>query len=140
MNQALLVLHLLGIAMGFSVSFANIVFAGLLAQGQAEDLATFRRFMPRMASMGNIGLVLIWVTGPILVFTKYNGFGGLPGIFHVKLLFVVLLTLGVGGIHASMRKAMAGDAAANARIQFIGKAITFPSALAALVFAVLSFK
>jgi hypothetical protein len=39
-----------------------------------------------------------------------------------------------------MRKAMAGDAAANARIQFIGKAVTFPSALAALVFAVLSFK
>jgi len=140
MNQALLVLHFLGLAMGFSVTFANIVFTGLLAQGHAEDLATFRRFVPRMATVGNIGLVLLWVTGPVLVFTKYDGFAGLPGTFHVKLLFVLLLTLGVGGIHANMRKALAGDAAANARVQFIGKAVTFPSALAAVVFAVLTFK
>lgn len=39
-----------------------------------------------------------------------------------------------------MRAAMAGDAAAHARMQLIGKAVTSPSALAALVFAVLSFK
>ena len=140
MKQALLVLHLVGLAMGFSVTFANIVFAGLLAQGHAEDLATFRRFMPRMATVGNIGLVLMWITGPVLLFTKYDGFSGLSWTFHAKPLFVVLLTLGVGGIHANMRKALAGDAAANARIQLIGKAVTFPSALAALVFAVLTFK
>lgn len=140
MNQALLVLHLLGLAMGLSVTFANIAFGGLLAQGNAEDLATYRRFMPRIANMGNIGLVLLWVTGPVLVYSKHHGFAGLPWTFHAKLLFVVLLTLGVGVIHANLRKAIAGDDAANARIQFVGKAVTFPSALAALVFAVVTFK
>lgn len=140
MNQALLIGHLLGLVLGFSVPFANIVFGGLLAQGNAEDRATFLRFMPRMARMGDIGLVLMWITGPILVFTKHGGFAGLPWFFHVKLLAVVLLTLGIGGIHANMRKAIAGDGAAMGRIEKIGRMVTFPAAMLALVFAVLTFQ
>jgi uncharacterized membrane protein len=139
MNQALLVLHLLGLGMGLSVPFANIVFGGLLAQGNAGDQATFYRFMPRMGRVGDIGLVLMWITGPTLVFTKYGGFAGLPGIFHAKLLAVVILTIGIGIIHANMRKAVAGDATANARIQLVAKAITFPASLIALICAVLAF-
>lgn len=139
MNQALLIGHLLGLGMGLSVPFANIVFGGMLAQGNADDQATYRRFMPRMARIGDIGLVLMWTTGPALVVTKYGGFAGLSGLFHAKLLAVVVLTLGIGVIHANSRKAAAGDAAANARIQLVAKAITFPASLVALALGVLAF-
>ena len=139
MNRPLLILHLLGLAMGLSVSFSNLVMGTLIAKAAPAERTILSRFMPAMSHVGNIGLVLIWVTGPILVFSKYGGFAGLPWQFHAKLTAVVILTLAVGVIHMNMRKAIAGDAAAVARIGLVGR-ITMLSALTALVFAVLAFE
>lgn len=139
MQETLLILHFLGFAMGLTVPFANIIMAGLIAKAQPNERPILGRFPFAVALIGNIGLVLLWTTGPALLFTKYDGFAGLPWQFHAKLTAVLVLTLGVGFIHMNKRKALAGDTAAMARIQATAK-LTMLSALTALVFAVLTFK
>jgi hypothetical protein len=138
--ETLLALHLLGLAMGLSVPLANIILGSIAANASPDERAAYAKFPPRMARVGDIGLVLLWTTGPAMLFKKYGGFAGQPWTFHVKLTAVVVLTLGVGMIHANMRKAFQEkDPAALARIQNIGK-VTMLSALVALVFAVITFK
>lgn len=136
--RVLRVLHFVGLAMGFAVSFGNMVVAGLIAKASAPDKAVLGRFSPAIVRVGDTGLALLWVTGLLLVFLKWGGFADLPWQFHVKVTAVVILTGVIGYIHALMRKARNGDAAAAARIPAAGK-VAFLSALTALVFAVLSF-
>lgn len=138
MLQLLRVLHLLGLTMGFAVSFANIVMAGMIAKAPDNQKPILGQFPFAMMRVGDIGLLLLWSTGLALVFTKYSGFAGLPWQFHVKLTAVVLLTLTVGFMHSQKRKAMSGDAAARARMMTAGPVASL-SALTALVFAVLTF-
>lgn len=138
LNQILLFLHFLGLVMGFSVSFSNMVMAGVIGAAAPQERPVLARFPPRMSRVGDIGLTLLWVTGLTLVFTKYGGFGAMPWQFHVKLTAVVLLTLVIGFIHSQMRKAASGDQAAAVRMQAAGK-VAFLLALTAVLFAVLSF-
>ncbi|MGE5837837.1 MAG: hypothetical protein ACM4AI_25420 [Acidobacteriota bacterium] len=137
-NQGLLILHLLGLTMGFSASFAGMVLHGFLVRSAPQERELLRQISTRMSRVGDIGLVLLWVTGPLLVFTKWGGFGVLPWQFHVKLTAVVILTGLVGYIHALMGKARKGDTTAAERLPVIGR-LAFIAALVAVVFAVLTF-
>ena len=91
LNQVLLFLHFVGLALGFSVSFANMVMGGLLSRAAPADRAVLSRFPPIMSRLGKIGLALLWVTGGVLVYTKWGGFAAFPWQFYVKLAAVVLL-------------------------------------------------
>jgi hypothetical protein len=137
-NQILLILHLLGMAMGLAVPFSNIVMQGLVAKAAPPEKAVLGRFPPLMSRVGEIGLTLLWTTGLALVYTKWGGFGALPWQFHVKLTAVVILTLLVGYIQTLMRKARNGDQAAAGRIPTIGR-LALLASLTAVVFAVLTF-
>lgn len=138
MNKALLALHLLGLALGLSVPFSNAVMGALIEKAAPNEKSILSRFPPAMSRVGDVGLVLLWITGPVLLFTKHGGFAGMPWTFHVKLTAVVILTACVGLIHANMRKAFGGDVAAMARIRRIGT-VALLAALTALVFAVITF-
>lgn len=137
-HQVLLILHFVGLAMGLSVSFANLVMSRLIAKAPIPEKAVLGRFPPIMSRIGTIGLTLLWVTGLTMVYTRWGGFATLPWQFHVKLTAVVLLTITVGYIHRQQRRMQRGEAAAAARIEVAGKIAT-AFALTALVFAVLTF-
>jgi len=137
-NQILLMLHFLGLAMGLSVPFSSMVMQGLVDQAAPADRAVLARFAPVMSRVGVIGLILLWVTGGTLVFTKWGGFGNLAWQFDAKLTAVAVLTILVAYIHWLMHRARTGDAAAAARIPKVGR-LTFLSALTAVAFAVLTF-
>ena len=137
-NQALLILHLLGLTMGFAASFSGMVLHGFFVKSAPQERELLRRVSASMSRVGDIGLVLLWVTGLTLVFTKWGGFGVLPWQFHVKLTAVVILTGLVGYIHALMGKARRGDTTAGERLPVIGR-LAFIAALVAVVFAVLTF-
>lgn len=139
MQKALLALHLLGLAMGLSVPFSNIIMGMLIDKAAPNEKPILSRFPQAMVRVGDIGLILLWVTGPTMLFTKYNGFAGMSWTFHVKLTAVIVLTLCVGYIHSQMKKAFSGDMAALGRIKNVGK-IALLAALTALVFAVLTFE
>ena len=138
LNQALLVLHFVGLAMGLSVTIANAVMGSLIATSAPNDRLVLARFPPLMSRIGKIGLALLWLSGAILLETRWGGFATLPWQFHVKLTSVALLTIFVVYIHLQERLVRQGDVAAGARIQTAAK-FTGVFALTALVFAVLTF-
>jgi uncharacterized membrane protein len=94
---ALVALHLLVIALGLGFSTSNFVNTRLaLKQGPdvAKGLALHRRSIARL---GDAVITLIWLTGLLLVWWRWPVLPG--GVFFVKLLLVLLLTL----LHAHAR-------------------------------------
>ena len=138
LNQTLLVLHFIGLGLGLSVSFSNMVMQRVMLAGAPADRPILARFPPAMSVLGRIGLTLLWVTGAVMLYTKWGGLGVLPWQFHAKLTAVVLLTITVTYIHALERQIQRGNTAAAAKIAAFGK-IAFGFAIVAVVFAVLTF-
>jgi hypothetical protein len=138
LNKILLIVHFIGLAMGLSVTFANIVMAGLIHKAAPAEKPILGRFPLEMSRVGYIGLTLLWVTGITMVFTRWNGFQYLPPAFHIKFTAVVLLTIAVICIRVLELRIRKGNIAAVARIQTFGKMAAL-FALIAIIFAVWSF-
>jgi hypothetical protein len=138
LDYLLVILHFLGLALGMSSGFANMVMAGLIVKASPEEKRVLARFPPAMGRLGLVGLALLWGSGLAIVRTRYGGFSILPQSFIYKLIAVVLLTICVLSIHVLQRRAQAGDASAIAKIQIFGK-LTGPFALLAIIFAVITF-
>lgn len=137
-SQTVLILHFIGLAMGMSVSAANIVMLGVMARSAPGERAVLARFPPAMSRVGQIGLALLWATGLTMVYTRWNGLAGMPWFFHVKLTAVVLLTGIVFYLAHLEGRIRRGDPQAAVRNQVVGKFATI-CALTAVVFAVLTF-
>lgn len=137
-NKILLMLHFIGLTMGFAVPFANIVMMSLINKATPPEKAILGRFPLAMSMVGKIGLVILWATGLTMVFTRWHGFSTLPTTFHIKLTAVVLLTATIGYISHLEKRIKKGDAAALVRVQAVGKA-AMGFALVAVIFAVLTF-
>lgn len=138
-TELLLVLHFLGLAMGLSVSFSNMVMAGLIGRAEPPDRAILGRFPPAMSRVGKFGIALLWITGLLMFMQRGTPFSSMPWQFHAKIAAVVLLTLLVLYITMLEGRARKGDMAAAARIANVGK-VTFLLAVTAVIFAVLTFK
>lgn len=137
-NSGLLFFHFLGLAMGLSVPFGNMVMMGLIDKAAPPEKAVLGRFPPAISRIGKVGLSLLWITGVTMAYTRWNGIGSLPWTFHVKLAAVVVLTILVGYITMLEGRVRGGDMAAAARIKQVGM-FTFPCALIAILFAVATF-
>lgn len=129
---------MIGMTMGLSAGFANMVMAGLVAKAAPHEKAVLARFPPAMSRVGVVGLTLLWISGLLIVWTRYGGFAIMPRTFIVKFATVVVLTLIVAYIQVLMPKAQRGDQAAMSRIQTLGKT-TGPLAILAIIFAVITF-
>jgi hypothetical protein len=138
LDQTLLVVHFLGLAMGLSTGFANMAMAGLIRKAAPNEIGVLSRFPPAMSRIGIVGLALLWASGIAIVLTRYGSFSILPRPFLVKLAAVVLLTLAVIYIQVLLPRAQRGDQAAMARIQLLGR-LTAPLAIIAIIFAVITF-
>jgi len=138
LNRTFLILHFLGLAMGLSVTFGNIVMQRLIANAPPNERPILGRFPLALSAVGRIGLVVLWVTGLTMAYTKWNGIASLPWTFHVKLTAVILLTIVVviaTGLEGRVRR---GDQAALSRLQTIGP-LASVFALVAVIFAVITF-
>ncbi len=137
-SYTLLILHFFGLAFGLSVSIANIVMLGVIAKAAPGERPVLARFLPAMSRVGQVGLALLWVTGLAMLYTRWNGFNGLPWTFHVKLTAVVVLTLAVTYLARLERRIQKGDASAAAQMRAFGGIATL-SAVTAVIFAVVTF-
>jgi len=141
MNTILLILHFLGFGAGFAASAGNNLAMLLASRAPSAEAAGLRRFPPVMIRVGDTGLVLLWITGIALLWTKYggiDGFGALPWSFWAKIACVVLLTGLIGMIHMTMAKIKRGDMAVAARMPVYGKVGAMLLLLIA-IFAVMAF-
>lgn len=138
-SQLVLILHFVGLALGMSVSAANIVMLGVMSKAAPGERAVLARFPPAMSRVGQIGLVIMWATGITMVYTRWSGLAGMPWVFHAKLAAVLLLTvLAFYVLPRLERRVRNGDAAAAARMPVVGKVATV-CGLAAVILAVLTF-
>lgn len=141
LNNILFILHLLGLAMGLSASFGNMVMAGLIAKAAPGEKPVLGRFPPAISRVGASGLALLWITGLTMLFTRWGGFanlGNMPWTFHLKLTLVVILSGLIGYIQTLLKRMQKGDAAAAATIPTVGR-VAFILVLAIVTCAVFTF-
>jgi hypothetical protein len=139
MDDFVLFLHFFGLTLVAAGGTAG----GLLMQRAAslppDQAATIRSMAPMLANVAAIGLALLWVTGLILIWSKWDGIENLPTAFWIKFAFVVALTVFTVIIHvtyAQIRKTR--NPALGSRLSKIGPASGI-SMLAALLFAAYAF-
>ncbi len=132
MTGFILFLHFFGLMLGAAGGFGSAIVLMRAQSAPAEQAQTLRALGPTLANVAGAGLLLLWITGIILVFTR-GGAGQMPGLFWVKLFFVVVATVLLGLIHmtyAQMRRT--GDASLARRLFIFG-----PGTSAAVLIAVL---
>ena len=137
MNAILLMLHFFGLGGAFIAAAGNGIVASQI-QRSPTDAPVFSRLQPTFTMIGQIGLGLLWLTGIIMVWTRWGGPATLPGAFWAKFGLVVLLTGVVIYLIILSNRARAGDEAARRQLPMVGP---FSGILLALVviFAVLAF-
>lgn len=139
MNAFILFLHFVGLMIAAAGGLATGVIMRRAATMPPEQMKTVRSLGPMLAHVAGVGLVVLWVTGLILVWSKWNGLGSLPALFWVKFVFVVIVTVVTGLIHktyAEIRRT--GNAGLGSRLAKLGPASGVASLLAVL-FAVFAF-
>ena len=137
MNQVLLILHLLGFGAAAAAGIGNGVVGAQIAASPG-DAPVFQRIHPILARIGQIGLALLWITGPILLWSKYDGGAGISPAFWLKLLGAVVITVLVVMIDLRIRKVQKSDMSAAAQLPLLGR-IAGLTLLWILIFAVITF-
>ena len=140
MNAFLLFLHFFGLMLGAAGGFASGILMRRALTMPPEQAATVRSLGPMLAHVAGAGLVLMWITGLIMVWSKWDGLGSLPALFWVKFAFVVILTLSSGGVdmtYAQIRRT--GNKALAARLAILGP-VSGISATLAVLFAAFAFQ
>jgi len=137
MNEILLMLHFFGLAAGFSAAIGNTVIMRLVAASPA-DAPVLGKVPPILARVGQVGLAVLWITGLILVWSKYGGPANLDWRFWVKFILVIGVTAGVVMFDLTLKKVRSGDQAAAARLPMYG-GITGAMLVLVVIFAVLAF-
>ena len=138
MNQVLLFLHFFGLMLGAAGGFASAIVMRRALTLPAEEAKVLRGLGPILANVSGIGLALLWATGLILVWSKWDGFASLPQIFWVKAIFILSLTVVTGLIHMTYGEIRKGNPAAAAKLPKLGP-MAGVSALLAVLFAVVAF-
>jgi uncharacterized membrane protein len=138
MNQALLFFHLFGLMLGAAGGMSSGIIMRRAASATPEAARTLRELGPMLARVSAAGVGLLWVTGLVLVWSRWGGPGNLPPLFWVKLVFVLTLTATVAGTGMAYAAVRGGNPAAAARLSKLGP-ISGISAILAVLFAVCAF-
>ncbi len=139
MREVLLVIHFVGLAMGLGTSFANMFLGIAGSKMEATEAKKFRLHTLALSKMGQIGLVLLVVSG-IFLMTPYWSILPSSPLLIAKLALVVVLVSLVTVISLAGAKAKTGDADAQfKKIQPIGK-MTLMVALLIVILAVAFFR
>jgi hypothetical protein len=136
--DVLLVLHFFGLMMGAGGGIGSTIVMGYARSLPDEQGSIVRGAGPGLARLSTIGLVLLLLTGGAMMQFKYDGFGAMPPVFWVKMIFVATLSLAAIMIEVTYSRIRKGNAAAAAMLPRLGPMAGI-SSLLAVVFAVLAF-
>ena len=139
MNATLLILHLFGLGAGFVSGFGTFLVQTVINKSPIADATALTRVQRPLQLFGDAGLGILWVTGVILVYSKWNGFSSLPSPFWWKFASAIALTAMVGVIHMTEARARRGDVVAINRLPILRRLST-SFLLLALIFAVIAFR
>ena len=89
----MLILHLIGLAMGLGTSFAHAFLANTLSKLEPREAAKFRTHSKGLSQMGTVGTVLLLVSGIYLLIPFWPVITTLPLLILKLVLFVILVVL-----------------------------------------------
>ncbi|WDR05379.1 hypothetical protein PSQ90_13975 [Devosia rhodophyticola] len=129
--------HIIAFVAGGSNSVAGPIIGARLHGASPEQRAAYFGVLTQMASVGKIAMVTLLVTGPLALWLKFGGLGGVGIWFWVKMALIVVMLVSIGMGDASEKKAQAGDHAAESRAAMAHKvtAVAFAGVILAAVLA-----
>ncbi len=111
MIEILKILHFIAIAGGVGASLSGLIVMRAAKAAEPQAAATLRSVTPRIGAMGAHSILLLWITGPLMLWLTYDGGTALGPMFHAKMASAVLLTLVVASMRVTIRRAKAGRSA-----------------------------
>jgi hypothetical protein len=78
MNQGLLFLHFFGLVLGAGPGAAQGLIMRRAVALPADQAMTLRSIGPMLAGASAVGIAILWITGLIMVWTKWSGPASLP--------------------------------------------------------------
>lgn len=109
MRDVMLVIHFIGLAMGIGTSFAFMFLGMAGSKMNKEDGMKFMLNTLTISRMGQIGFVLLFLSGGYLMTPHWSSLTSMPLLMTKLILFLVLGAL-LGIIGSNARKAKQGDA------------------------------
>jgi hypothetical protein len=137
MKDVLLILHFFGLMLGAAGGIGSGI---VMAYGRSlpEDKAgVVRGVGPILARTATVGVVLMLLTGPGMLFGTYS-IDAMPVAFWIKMAFVATLTIVTISIEVIHGRVKAGNPKAAQLLPRLGP-VAGISALLAVVFAALTF-
>lgn len=133
----LIVVHLLGLVVALGSGIAMIRMRPVVAGANVEQRSSLFAVGKILISNALLGLGILWVTGPLLIWFKHGGVGEFSLWFWLKIIFVIILSASLGIGSKAHRKMREGDVSQAPRVKLSGtiNAITGVVIVACAVFA-----
>lgn len=119
-NNLLFWLHLVALALGGTAAFGIPVVGSRMPTTAPEMRPTLLKIMHGLSTVGRAGIGTLIVTGPLMVWLKYGGFGGMNVWFWVKMVLVVGLLAGIIYSGILLKRIMSGDTASAQQSPRVG--------------------
>ncbi len=138
MRDVMLIVHFIGLAMGLGTSIAFMFLRIASSKMEEKEAQTFRLNTFALTKMGNIGIVLLIISGGYLMTPYWTILFATP-LLIAKLVLVLALAAFIGIIGSFAKKAKKGDAEKFLKkIEPLGK-LALLTALTIVVLAVFIF-
>jgi len=139
MFPILLILHFLGLVAGFGGGIGLSQVGPRLANANEGELPLLWKLERSFNRISLIGLALLLITGPVMLWERFGGAGGLPFWFTLKMTFVAVAVIAMAVNQIAKRQFESGRTGAL-KLTLITGPITGISVLLAVIFAVLAFQ
>jgi len=104
MREIMLILHFIGLVMGLGTSFAHAFLSIATAKMSVGDAITFRLHSLVLSKMGNIGIILLVISGLYLITPYWRVLPSMP-LLMFKLALVAILIILILMINIRSKKA-----------------------------------
>lgn len=137
-TNLLFALHLMALAMGVGGGVALSQVGPRLVAAAPDQRATWWPLITIYSRIARVGVILLLITGPILLWLKYGGAAGLSGWFTLKmaLVFVLIVSIGIG--HWGTVRLKRGDEGGGKLMKMAGP-VTMLTVTAIVLAAVFAF-
>jgi len=131
-------LHLTALALGGAAAFGIPAVGSRIPGAAAEARPLLFEAVHTLSNLGKVAMAVLIITGPLIVWLRFGGTGGLNHWFWVKMVLIVLMLVAIILAGRATDKAAAGDMAALPRANLAGAAASGCLVLVVLT-AVLTF-
>lgn len=137
MRDVMLITHFIGLAMGLGTSFAMLFLGMAASKLEPEERGKFMLTASHVTKMGQIGIVLLFLSGGYLMTPYWSQLSALPTLVGKLVLFLVLGAL-LGIMTSKLKKAKNGDMSQLLAIKKLGP-FTLLTSIAIVILAVFTF-